>query len=172
MRNSLGCLYFVFVLPFVVAIGIGGWVLSRFIDPRRFLALTEGRSFDFVGRWHTGDSIGIYGMFGVTAPEGIDSDLEVSIYYSRFQALRRGEIETRSFALASSCDGIPVATKHGDETHFSHEDGGQLIWLGWSHDNDLSRDGWFATMRPGSFGSLKLIENLGRTRRGKSTACP
>ena len=161
MRDVLGCLFGVIALPFIaltLLFLLFTWVLSRLIDPGRFRAITNGREFDYIGRWSTGDTLGIYGMFGAIAPGGVDGDVEVTIYYSRFQRFKRGELAERKFSVASSWDGIPVATKYGGEIHFSYAEGDPLIWFGWDEDGESARDGWFCSMRPGSYGSWKLTK--------------
>lgn len=156
MRTLFRRLCLVFVLPFVLFRVLCAWLLSRLLDPRRFRSITDEYNFDFIGRWATANILGVYGMFGAIAPNGVKGNVELIIYYSRFQGFKRGSLEKRKFAPATSCIEIPVSMRHGSEAFFSFLEGGQLLWFGWVKDAKDSRDGWFASLRPGSYGYWKL----------------
>jgi len=124
-----GCLFDLLYLPILCVVYLVTWTLGRVFDISDFTFRTPSdQHFDRIGRWYSKHPGGPWGFFGIVKTAGED-DLKVTIYYSRFQRYKRGQLEKRIFRKASEWKDIPAATKQGEDCYFSWIPKGQLIWI-------------------------------------------
>lgn len=150
MRELLRYIAALVLLPWFILSILTRWTLCRIFDPIVFRRHTGGVHFDHVGRWSSGAWMGVYGRFGARVTQSDPTNIMVTIYFSKFQSFRRGEIIERQFQAVSEFDGIPVATKYGDDFLFSYLEGDMLIWIEWppiNAEKGISCS-LFHTMRP------------------------
>ncbi|MEZ5326428.1 MAG: hypothetical protein R3F19_15365 [Verrucomicrobiales bacterium] len=160
VKEMAGCLILPFALPcYCLATPILR-TLGRFRDLADFRSRSpDGLQFDRIGRWHSKNPGNTWGIFGVSKVSN-STELRVTIYYSRFQRYRSGQLEKRIFRRANEWNDIPVATKRGNDDYFSWIPEGQLVWLS-GYDGDSTDWKWFDSLRPMSFGKWREIAPKG-----------